>query len=41
MPLEAWGSSGFSGPEEMLEEVVSLKDESIFLATRASDQQML
>lgn len=30
VPLEVWGSSGFTGPEEMLEEVVSLKDESIF-----------
>lgn len=30
MPLEVWGSSGFTGPEEMLEEVVSLKDKSIF-----------
>lgn len=41
MPLEVWGSSGFTGPEEMLEEVASLKDKSIFLATKASDQQML
>lgn len=30
MPLGVWGSSGFTGPEEMLEEVVSLKDKSIF-----------
>lgn len=41
MPLGVWGSSGFTGPEEMLEEVVSLQDKSIFLATKASDQQML
>lgn len=30
MPLEVWGSSGFTGPEEILEKVVSLKDKRIF-----------